>query len=133
MYLTCPWEQNTDRSHTFKENKYAPIVADMSYSYKVYIFFVEIAARGSVTKRNKTRLKLFAHWCSKVRSYEFKTFIGNCSKASLLASFSFFFMPERNPLGTLKFFLCCFYSYFTTYRERSSKVYQSLPKFTEKP
>ena len=47
--LTCPWERNIDRSHEFKENKYAPIVADMSRSYRVYSFSVEVAARGLIT------------------------------------------------------------------------------------
>ena len=26
--LTCPWDSNIERSHTLKEEKYAPLVAD---------------------------------------------------------------------------------------------------------
>ena len=28
--LTCPWDSNTDRSHSFKEDKYAALIADLS-------------------------------------------------------------------------------------------------------
>ena len=88
--LTCPWERNIDRSHEYKENKYAPIIADMSREYRVFNFSVEVAARGLITKQNKARLKSFALRCSNVSSRELKTFLSCCSKASLLSSFAIF-------------------------------------------
>ena len=88
--LTCPWERNIDRSHEYKENKYAPIVADMSQNYRVFHFSVEISARGLITKQNKARLKSFALKCSDVGSRELKVFLACCSKASLLSSFAIF-------------------------------------------
>ena len=88
--LTCPWERNIESSHEYKENKYAPIVADISRSYRVFHFSVEVAARGLITKQNKARLKSFALKCSDVGSGDLKKFIACCSKASLLSSFSIF-------------------------------------------
>ena len=88
--LTCPWERNIDRSHSYKEDKYAPIVADMSRNYRVSHFSVEISARGLITKQNKARLKSFALKCSDVGSKELKVFLACCSKASLLSSFAIF-------------------------------------------
>ena len=88
--LTCPWEQNIDRNHAYKEGKYAPLVADLSRSFKVFQFSVEVAARGLITKQNKARLKSFALRSSNVGSSDLKKFIACCSKASLLSSFSIF-------------------------------------------
>ena len=90
LELTCPWERNIDRSHEFKENKYAPIIADMSREFRVFSFSVEVAARGLITKQNKARLKSFALRCSNVSSRELKKFLACCSKASLLSSFAIF-------------------------------------------
>ena len=47
--LTCPWDKNIDRSHSFKEEKYAPLSADLSRTYKVFTFSVEISARGQIS------------------------------------------------------------------------------------
>ena len=88
--LTCPFERNIDREHAYKEEKYAPLVADLSRGFKVSHFSVEVAARGFISKQNKARLKSFALICCDVRSAELKGLISSCSKASLLASFSIF-------------------------------------------
>ena len=56
--LTCPWDSNISRSHTFKEEKYAPLVADLSRRFKTYLFSVEVSVRGQVTSDNKIRLLL---------------------------------------------------------------------------
>ena len=60
--LTCPWEKNIVNSHTYKEEKYAPLVADLSHSYKTYLFSVEVSVRGQLTKANKARLKSFFYF-----------------------------------------------------------------------
>ena len=36
--LTCPWDSNIARSHTFKSEKYAPLIADLSGSHLVHFF-----------------------------------------------------------------------------------------------
>ena len=52
---------NVDRSHDYKEEKYAPLVADLSRSYRTYHFSIEISVRGQVTGANKSRLKAFVY------------------------------------------------------------------------
>ena len=88
--LTCPWESNIERSHTFKEAKYAPLVADLSHAFRVFHYSVEISARGFISKQNRARLKAFILKCCDVRNADITNLVKNCSKASLLASFSIF-------------------------------------------
>ena len=63
LELTCPWERNIDRDHVYKEEKYAPLVADLSREFAVSQFSIEISARGMITKENKARLKSFGLKC----------------------------------------------------------------------
>ena len=88
--LTCPWDTNIDRSHTFKEEKYAPLIADLSRSFTVFSYSVEISARGQVTKANRARLKCFTYRSCTDARVIFKSIVKTCSKAALLASFSVF-------------------------------------------
>ena len=46
--LTCHFERNIDREHTYKEVKYAPLVSDLARSFKVFHYSAEIAALGFV-------------------------------------------------------------------------------------
>ena len=61
--LTCPWDNNIDRNHSYKEDKYLPLVADLSRTFKTYQFSVEVSARGQVTKPNRARLNSVAYKC----------------------------------------------------------------------
>ena len=61
--LTCPWDSNISRSHTYKSEKYAPLIADLSQRFIVSFFSIEVSARGQVTKDNKSRLKAFVFKC----------------------------------------------------------------------
>ena len=88
--LTSPWETNIERSHTYKEGKYAPLVADLSRSYTVLQFSVEVSARGFISKPNKARLKALSLKCCEVGSTDTKRFISALSKAAILSSFSIF-------------------------------------------
>ena len=88
--LTCPWDNNVDRSHSFKEEKYSPLVADLSRNYTVSQFSVEITVRGQITKANRARLKSFAYKCCDGSREVTKSLLKNCSKASLLCSYSIF-------------------------------------------
>ena len=33
--LTCPWDNNIDRSHSYKEEKYSPLLADLARNFTV--------------------------------------------------------------------------------------------------
>ena len=88
--LTCPWERNIDTSHEYKENKYAPIVADISRNYRVFHFSVEVSARGQVTNSNRNRLKQFVFRCCDDARTLGKPLTEKSSKAALLASYSLF-------------------------------------------
>ena len=88
--LTCPWDGNVDRSHNYKEEKYAPLVADLSRSYRTYHFSVEISVRGQVTGANKSRLKAFVYRVCSNPKRVFKELVPICSKIALLSSFSIF-------------------------------------------
>ena len=88
--LTCPWDANIERSHSYKEEKYAALVADLSRNYKVFHFSVEISVRGHVTKANKNRLKSLAYKCCNNAKQTTKSLINSASKAALLSSYSIF-------------------------------------------
>ena len=86
--LTCPWDGNIVRSHSFKEDKYAPLVAHLSHHYKTYLFSVEISVRGQVSGDNKKQLKAFVYRSCVDPS--FKLLVQACSKIALLSSYSIF-------------------------------------------
>ena len=94
--LTCPWDSNIVRSHDFKSEKYAPLVADLSQRYVVSFFPVEVSARGQITKNNRTRLKSFVFKCCSNPSGIAKSIISISSKAALLSSYSIF-SARREP------------------------------------
>ena len=88
--LTCPWDGNIDRSHAFKEEKYASLVTDLSRHYKTYHFSVEVSVRGQITGDNKKRLKAFVYRACNDPKGIFKSVIPVFSKVALLSSFSLF-------------------------------------------
>ena len=88
--LTCPWDGNIDRSHEYKEGKYAPLVADLSRRFTTFHFSIEVSVRGQVTGNNRTRLKSFLYRVCLEPKPLFKSMILTCSKISLLSSFSIF-------------------------------------------
>ena len=94
--LTCPWDSNIVRSHDFKSEKYAPLIADLSQRYVVSFFPVEVSARGQITKNNRTRLKSFVFKCCSNPSGIAKSIISISSKAALLSSYSIF-SARREP------------------------------------
>ena len=88
--LTCPWDSNIERAHDYKEEKYAPLIADLSRNFRDFNYSVEISARGQVSKANRARIKSFVfNACSSPKSIT-AGLIRICSKASLLCSFSIF-------------------------------------------
>ena len=59
--LTCPWDSYIERSHTFKEEKFSTLVADLSSRFRVKYYPIEISVRGQVSKGNKSRIKSFMY------------------------------------------------------------------------
>ena len=88
--LTCPWDSNIERSHAYKEDKYAPLIADLSRTYRTFQFSIEVSVRGQVTAANKNRLKAFIYRVSSDPKKVFKEIVPVISKISLLSSFSIF-------------------------------------------
>ena len=97
--LTSPWDSNIARSHSYKEDKYAPLVADLACNFKVSLFSVEVSVRGQVSKENKARFKAFSYRCCDDPKATTKLLVGNCSKAALLCSFSIF-TSRKEPTWT---------------------------------
>ena len=88
--LTCPWDSNIENAHSFKDTKYAPLVADLSNDYKVFHYSVEVSVRGQLTKSNRARLKSMAYeFCYDSKKIT-KSLVKHASKASLLCSYSIF-------------------------------------------
>ena len=81
---------NIARSHSFKEEKYAPLMADLSQRFTAFHFSVEVSVRGQISSDNKKRLKAFIYRvCTEPKSV-FKSAIPTFSKVALLSSFSIF-------------------------------------------
>ena len=88
--LTCPWDSDVQRSHTFKEEKYAPLVANLARHYSLYHFSVEVSVRGQISKENKAQLKAFVYPLCDTLGKLADEMVKDCWKAALLSSFSIF-------------------------------------------
>ena len=88
--LTCPWDTNIQRSHTYKQEKYAPLVADLSQRLTVFHFSIEVSVRGQISKENQNRIKAFTFRCCDAPGNLAGKIVKSSSKAALLASFSIF-------------------------------------------
>ena len=88
--LTCPWDKNVERSHTFKEEKYSPLITDLSRRYKTFLFSIEASVRGQITGNNKTRLKSFIYRSCVEPKSTLKQLLPSFSKVALLSSFAIF-------------------------------------------
>ena len=88
--LTCPWDNNVERSHNYKEEKYSPLVADLTNAFSVFHFSVEVSVRGQITKSNRARLKSFLYRSCRDARPLTKSLTKIVSKAALLSSFSLF-------------------------------------------
>ena len=94
--LTCPWDNNIERSHNFKEEKYSSLVSDLSHDFTVFQFSVEVSVRGQLTGPNKARLKNLSYRCCRDPKAVTKSLYEIMSKAALLSSFSIF-SARREP------------------------------------
>ena len=94
--LTCPWDSNISRSHTYKTDKYSPLIADLSQQFVTSFFSIEVSARGQVNKDNRSRLKGFLLRCCAPTREAPKAITRIASKAALLSSYSIF-AARREP------------------------------------
>ena len=94
--LTCPWDSNISRSHTYKSEKYSPLIADISQRFVTSFYSIEVSARGQITKDNRSRLKGFLFKCCVPCREAPKALTRVSSKAALLSSFSIF-AARREP------------------------------------
>ena len=113
--LTVPWDANIQRSHVYKEGKYAALIADLSQRLTVYHFSIEISVRGLVTKDNRCRLKAFIYRSCSNPGKLTKKVAQNASKAALLASFSIFSARKEpswiNPTAITIYWIHATYKY----------------------
>ena len=88
--LTCPWDSNISRSHSYKSEKYSPLISDLSQRFVTSFYSIEVSARGQITKDNRSRLKSFLFKCCVPTREAPKALTRVSSKAALLSSFSIF-------------------------------------------
>ena len=87
--LTVPFETNIDNSHSYKVNKYTPLINDLTDNgYKCDILCIEIASRGYISKDNKARLQKLL--CDIDLRKQFKHVCNNIAKLSLVTSYAIF-------------------------------------------
>ena len=100
LELTCPWDGNIVRSHEYKEERYSALVTDLSHLFRVRYYPVEVSVRGQVTKKNGSRLKSFFYDCCVGPKKLAKQLIRDCSRISLLCSYSIFLARKEPSWGS---------------------------------
>ena len=84
--LTCPLEQNIQKDHDIKLNKYAHFVTDLSSeSMKCNLTCFEVSSRGLITPENHDNLHKLHKYARK--GLKLSTFKKNISALSILSSF----------------------------------------------
>ena len=94
--LTCPWDGNINRSHEFKQERYSAMVTDLSRNFRVKYYPVEVSVRGQITKSNAARFKSLIFDCCGSSKTVTKGLIKDCSRISLLCSYSIF-LARKEP------------------------------------
>ena len=83
------FETNIDNSHSYKVNKYTPLINDLTDNgYKCDILCIEIGSRGYISKDNKARLQKLL--CDIDLKKQFKHVCNNIAKLSLVTSYAIF-------------------------------------------
>ena len=88
--LTCPWDSNVQRSHAYKQEKYAPLVADLSQRFTVFHFSIEVTVRGQISKENQNRIRALIFRCCDNPGKLAGRVVKCSSKAALLSTYSIF-------------------------------------------
>ena len=95
--LTVPFESNVAERHTYKTNRYAYLLKDIT-SYEPSLCAFEIGARGFMTTENMKRLKEIHKFCNKTLT--FKKFSENISAISITSSYYIFNCRKEPSWGT---------------------------------
>ena len=90
LELTCPWDSNIERANSYKQEKYAPLIADLSNHFTVFQFSIEVSVRGQISKGNRARIKSFVYRCCRDPKKATGSILKSCSKLSLLCSYSIY-------------------------------------------
>ena len=95
--------------------------------YRVLYYPVEVSVRGQITKKNRARLKSMTFECCSEPKSILKPLIRDCSKLSLLSSFSIFSArkePAWSSPGLLKarWIILHGYFFFTSLLQYSDRV-----------
>ena len=119
--LTCPWDGNIARSHTykvFKEEKCAPLIAELSAYFSVFNFSVEVSARGHITKEKRSRIKVLIWRCCQQPKGLVKPITLNVKGCSTIVLFNFLSKKESSVglpwpsicsfMNMILFYLFCF-------------------------
>ena len=82
--LTVPFEGNNKARNTYKTNKYAHFVKDIT-SHKATVTAFEVGARGYLTVENEQRLRKICTFCEK--GTKTKDFLESISKLAITCSY----------------------------------------------
>ena len=82
--LTVPFEGNIKARNTYKTNKYAHFVKDIT-SHKATVTAFEVGARGYLTVENEKRLRKICSFCEK--GTKPKDFLESISKLAITCSY----------------------------------------------
>lgn len=95
LELSVPFETNISNAHSFKSNKYAPLISDIQGNdFEVSYFAIEIGSRGFISQENLARLKTFLSFVNK--PVPFKLFRDNLSKLAVISSFVIYHAKHEN-------------------------------------
>ena len=92
--LTVPFELNIEKAHTYKSNKYAPLVSDIeSNQFEVTYLAIEVGSRGFISSENAGRLKQMISTCGK--SCTLKQAREKLAKLAIVSSFVIYKAKEE--------------------------------------
>ena len=94
--LTIPFETNINARHTYKSDKYAHYLTDIT-ALTPHLEAFEIGSRGTITPSNKERLKKLYNFTQK--NISFKKFTHNISELTVTSSY-YIYIHWKDPSWT---------------------------------
>ena len=92
--ITVPFETNISARHTYKTDKYAHFITDIT-NYKATVTAVEVGAPGYLTTDNIARLKYIHTKCKKTVTKNI--FVEDTSKLAITGSY-YLFNARKDPM-----------------------------------
>ena len=99
--LTVNWESNSEKNNTYKSNKYAHFLSDIT-THSPTITPFEVGVRGHISKDNLERIRNLHYHMKK--SIKLKTFTNNLSALAINSSF-YIFTCRKEPSWSQKDYL----------------------------